>query len=383
MSTLLKAARAPSVPCASRLLCALRALCALRDLCGKALGAAALVVICVAASGCAVRRVTPEPVYFPPPPSVAHVVHLKSFNRLTEVVGEPRDKKRLFGRRISSPAVARPAGVAYDAEQLYICDAEAGYVHVWDLANGRSRRVGHRGDVVLIKPVAVAVDDRGRVYVADTQRGEVVAYNADGSFLQRFKAWTRDAYRPVAVAVREGELYVADLEGLRIDVFSTVDGRMTDSIAAGDAPDIESMFPMGIAFDDGSRWYVSDAMGSRVLAFDGRKMVSSFGGRGNRYGRMGKPRGLAVGPDGVVFVADPEFAHVHLFDRRGRLLMLFGGAQDATGGTPAPVGVATAANLPETITSLVPEDFAADYFVFVTNSIGIKRVSLFAVGRSR
>ena len=40
-------------------------------------------------------------------------------------------------------------------------------------------------------------------------------------------------------------------------------------------------------------------------------------------------------------------------------------------------------SLPSPIAALAGEDFQVDYFFFVTNTIGAKRISLFAVGSMR
>jgi len=48
-----------------------------------------------------------------------------------------------------------------------------------------------------------------------------------------------------------------------------------------------------------------------------------------------------------------------------------------------PLGVAAARTVPEAIASLVPEDFRADYYFFVSNAIGAKRMSVFAIGSAR
>ncbi len=45
-----------------------------------------------------------------------------------------------------------------------------------------------------------------------------------------------------------------------------------------------------------------------------------------------------------------------------------------------PAGVPVAPTLPEKHASLVPTGFDAGYFLFTTNTIGTKRISLFAVG---
>jgi len=48
-----------------------------------------------------------------------------------------------------------------------------------------------------------------------------------------------------------------------------------------------------------------------------------------------------------------------------------------------PFGVAIADALPDRLTKLVPDDFDAKYYLFTTNSLGSKRISLFAVGADR
>jgi len=63
--------------------------------------------------------------------------------------------------------------------------------------------------------------------------------------------------------------------------------------------------------------------------------------------------------------------------------MLLGGPGPAPGATPMPLGVAVAADVPESIRALVPGDFDAKYFLFVTNSLGSDRIGLYALGLSR
>ncbi|MEK7755791.1 MAG: hypothetical protein AAB385_01105 [Planctomycetota bacterium] len=334
------------------------------------------------ATGCASPQWTAEPVYFPPPPSPPHAMHLKSFNSLDAMVPLRPTLGDLFRGGPIRPFVETPAGIAYQNGHLYICDTGLRTVHDWDLATGEAKRLGTGGEHVLVTPVAVAVDQRGTVYVADTGRGEVVSFDATGTAGPVFKAPDRDGYRPVAVAARGEELLVADVTGTQIDAFSTANGHLTRSIAASGAN--QQFFPMGLAFDAAGRAYVADMMGGRILVFGSdQALAQTIGQRGDRYGDMGQPRHLAVGPDGVLFVADAEFAHVHLFNEEGRLLMLLGGPQDQPGGTPLPVGLAIAPSLPDRLASLVPSDFNARYFLFVSNSVGSGRISLFAVGERR
>ncbi|UCC29543.1 MAG: hypothetical protein JSU86_15230 [Phycisphaerales bacterium] len=339
-------------------------------------------------TGCATVRVTPDLVYFPPPPSSPHVVHLKSFNRLHDVVPVRGNLLDAFRRGIVSPRVGTPAGVAFHRDHLYICDTEFGIVHDWNLDTGGARRIGHTGNVVLVEPVAVAVDAAGTVYVADTGRGEVAAFDAAGRPVRRFRPPDREQYRPVSCTTARGRLYIADIAAHRVDVFSTTDGAYITSFGGIGSEPGRFYFPMGVGTDAEGNIFVSDMMNARVLVFnDSHTPVRSMGRPGNRYGDMGKPRHLAVGPDGVIFITDVEFGHVHLFNKQGQLLMLLGGREnqpgdreDQLGATPMPVGVAIAPKLPDRLASLVPDGFHPTYFLFITNTIGAKRISLFALG---
>lgn len=331
-------------------------------------------------AGCASPRIEADCVYFPPPPAMPRVVHLVSFNRLDELVSTKVSFTDLIRGGPVSPFVDTPAGIAYQSGHLYICDTARAVVHDWDLAGGVARQIGQIPESVLVTPVDVAIGRDETVYVADADRGEVVAFDATGRVSRRFRAPDCETYRPVALAVTGDSLFVADIEAHVIDVFSA-SAATHQRRFGGVGSDIGRMyFPMGVEVSQGSWVLVSDMLNSRVQGFDfeGRPTLS-FGRPGNRYGDMGKPRHLAVGPDGVIFVADAEFAHVHLYDQQARLLMLLGGPADQPGATPMPVGVAIASTLPASLAALVADSCAPKYYLFVTNTVGTKRMSLFAI----
>ncbi|MCP4589811.1 MAG: hypothetical protein GY842_03625 [bacterium] len=322
-----------------------------------------------------------EPVYFPPPPAAAHAVHLLSFNQLTDLVAPKRNWLDMFRSIASSSHVQTPAGIAYRGGILYVCDTGTNVVQRWNLQTGRGDSLGAQSKPALLKPVDVAVDESGTVYVADTGLARVVAFSPTGAVLSEFRPAGRDAYRPVAVAVRGERLYVTDLKTHQIDVFATNNGRLADSFGgAGDGPS-RFFFPMGLAVADNGRVCVADMMNARVLTFDAQlQLIRSFGQPGDRYGDMGKPKRLSIGPDGVLFVADMGFGRVHLFDEQGRLLMLIGCDGDGPATMPLLSGVAVAPTLPPALADLVPPGFSPDYFLFVSNTVGPRRISLYAIG---
>jgi hypothetical protein len=349
---------------------------------GRFAGALTTCAIVTLLVGCGSTSRRPDIAYFPAPPNEPRVVHLKSFNALDELApihGTVRD--RLLGGS-PAPSVGTPAGLGFQDNHLYICDTALNVVHDWNLATGDARRVGAGGDGKLQKPVAIAVDDAKWLYVADSERGEVLAFNSAGLLKFRMKPPNCQTYRPTAIALSGVEIRVTDIIRHKLDSYSRDDGTYVRS----DGEPGQFYFPSGVAEIEEHPFNlaISDMMNSRVQIVDicGRS-VRSFGQPGDRYGDLGKPKHLAVGPDGVVFITDPEFGVVHLFNHEGQLLMVLGDAEDRRGRTAMPFGVVIARTLPERLAAWVPDDFHAAYFLFVSNTVGANRLSLYAVGNRR
>ncbi|MCO6435929.1 MAG: hypothetical protein J5J06_02450 [Phycisphaerae bacterium] len=334
-------------------------------------------------SGCAAHAPSKELVYFPPRPATPRAVHLLSFDHMDEVVRLRANWIDVLRGGRAAPYAGTPAGIAFHGSSLYICDTDANVVHVWNLEEGIAVRLGDAGTNALAKPVDVAVGDDGTVYVADTGLEEVVCFAPDGSAGKRFRPEGKEKFQPVALAVHAGQLYVADVAGLTIDVFGSESGTTARSIALPSVDD-RKVFPVGLAFSATGNLLVSDGMGSRVVEIDDEgKVLKTIGRPGDRYGDLGRPRHIDIGPDGVLYIADAAFAHVHLFNEAGQLLMLIGGDRGGPAGTPLPVSVAVAKSVPTAIARLVPADFQPAYYIFISNTVGSKRIALFAVGMGK
>jgi hypothetical protein len=332
------------------------------------------------AAGCSAPQPKPQPVYFPAPPSQPRVVHLKSFNSVDELVKPRGGWLDAFLGGYHGVGVGTPGGLAYWRDHLFICDTTVNAVHRWNLATGQSRTIGADGS--LRKPVAVAVDDAGTTYVADSARGEVVVFDADRRLLRTIRAPGVEAYRPVAVAVSADALFVADLEHHRIDKFNLA-GEYVASFGGPGTEKGKLYYPCGVGVDPKGYVVVSDTFNARLHYFELGSLhgIGAYGSAGDRIGDFGKPRQLAVAPDGAAFIADAEFARIQVWNSLHGCLMLFGGSDDAPGHTPLPVGVAIAESVPDSIETFVPPDFAPEYYVFVSNTVGTHRLSVFAVGR--
>jgi DNA-binding beta-propeller fold protein YncE len=134
------------------------------------------------------------------------------FNPKYEVIGQ-----------INS-GLGSPAGLAIDNDNriLYVSDIELDQVLVYDAdtlnpirkigTTGHNHELTTPGD--FAKPLGVAVDSDGNLYVADTMNNRIEVFDADGQFIKAFgKAGDGPGYfaRPKGIAIdSDDHIWVAD-----------------------------------------------------------------------------------------------------------------------------------------------------------------------------
>jgi len=145
----------------------------------------------------------------------------------------------------------------------------------------------------------------------------------------------------------DGTFYVADSRNHRIvhfDENGSVINQWGSFSEAESVPEIGKFNePWGVAVSPDGSVYVSDTWNHRIQKFtaDGTP-VTSWGGYGqsdNPYGFWG-PRGLAVDAEGTVYVADTGNKRIVVFDADGEFITEFGSAGLSPGEFDEPVGLA-------------------------------------------
>jgi len=249
-------------------------------------------------------------------------------------------KKNALQRFATSRLPQLPAGNVfikpYDVSayhgRIYITDTALALVHVFDVPRRRFFQFGYRFEGKLRKPAGIAQDHSGMVYVADIDARRVVVYDGFGLF-QRFIGIKEALHFPADVAVTNdgSRVFVVDRGGIdskdhRIAVFDG-EGKLLRYI--GTRGEQNGQFNLPIAATvAGDRLYVLDAGNFRVQVFDLEgKFIRSWGKPGKLPGTFARPRGLAVGPGGEVFVCDSAFGNVQVFNPRGQLLLSMGEGQ--------------------------------------------------------
>jgi uncharacterized protein (TIGR03663 family) len=156
-----------------------------------------------------------------------------------------------------------------------------------------------------------------------------------------------NAVRDIALAA-DGSIYAADSRNNRIQHF-TADGQFLAawgsyaSVDAGNAPGGTFNEPWGIAVGPDGSVYVADTWNHRIQKFnaDG-KFITMWGvsGPGDTGDSFWGPRGIVVDSKGHVLVSDTGNSRVVVFDKDGNYITQFGGKGVEQGAFDEPVGLA-------------------------------------------
>jgi DNA-binding beta-propeller fold protein YncE len=190
---------------------------------------------------------------------------------------------------------------------------------------------GKRGTMPgsFVRPRALACDTRpgqDLIYVADFS-GRIQVFNHDGKYLRGWTTPTIANGRPAGLGMAaDGNLLVADSHYGRILTYSP-DGRLLKEIhpERGDGPG-PLAYVADVAQDADGFFYVTEfGEDDRVRKLSPQgSYVKHWGSHGSGQGQFSRPRGLVVGGNGDVYVADSCNHRIQVFDREGTLQRVLG-----------------------------------------------------------
>jgi DNA-binding beta-propeller fold protein YncE len=233
--------------------------------------------------------------------------------------------------------LVQPVGIGVMRDgRLLIADPGANGVHVIDLKEHKYEFLAGPKDGSFASPVGIAVDNAGNVYISDSQRGYVCAFDPGLDF--RF-AVNEHLERPTGLATSGGRLYVADAARHAVVMFD-LQGHYAGEFGKRGGGAGEFNFPVGIAARRDSLMVV-DALNYRVQEFDSTgHFLSAFGAQGNVAGRFAGPKGIAFDSDGDAYVTDALMDNIQIFNPSGTLLLIVGSSGSRDGDFSSPGGIA-------------------------------------------
>ncbi|MBE3040588.1 MAG: TIGR03663 family protein [Chloroflexi bacterium] len=163
-------------------------------------------------------------------------------------------------------------------------------------------------------PRGIAVDARGRVFVADTGNKRILVYDADGNFIMQIGSEGLSIGQfeePVGLAFDpRGYLYVADTWNQRVQVFApSEDGSSYSPFLQWDVAGWygESLDNKPyLAADNQGHIFVTDPEAYRILEFKNNgEFIRTWGEYGIGAENFGLASAIAVDVEGHVWVSDP------------------------------------------------------------------------------
>lgn len=210
--------------------------------------------------------------------------------------------------------LANPLGLAIDGSRVYVAEADAGLIQVFDLS-GRPY-----GEIVLtssneglaVYPTSVAATGDGRLAVVDSAAGRVLVVDAevgDAAVLMRLgeRQESTAPLQPTAVAFSDDAFYVSDGVTHTVKIYGD-DGLYQGEVGASVTPALT--YPGGLAVVAGEL-VLADSNAGRVLSID-----LDSGATHDFPDRYALPRGITGVRDGVA-VTDVFGAAVYVCDDHG------------------------------------------------------------------
>lgn len=349
-------------------------------------GITSIAVAVLLLAGCAGQKTkSAGPVFFPPAPNPPRVQYLMGVSGSRDIVPDT-SKLSLFlvdaAEEKKDITIGKPFGIAVHGTTVYLGDS-TGKVFVIDLVQKQINFLkGDFGSGKLKKPIGLAVDREGNLYVADTQRKEIVIFDKDGNF-QSAVGKELDI-KPSDVAVDDEFIYILDVTGNAVKVLDRKKFELVREIGKEGENEDRLTLPIALDQDHAGFLRITNALSGKVLKYDrDGHLLQSFGELGDGFGQFGRPRGISTDREGITYVVDASHQNVQMFNEKGRLLMFFGSPGLPEGSLNMPADVAVGYDGLEYFQKLADPSFVLEKVIYVTSQFGKRKLSVYGLGHKK
>jgi len=236
--------------------------------------------------------------------------------------------------------MGKPWGIAFCKNGMWAAADNSGHcIYIFDNHNKLQRKIGNRGTKggEFNFPDVLAFDDDNYLYVVDHLNYRVQKFDLDGNYILQFGNPILLS-SPSGIAIFQNKVYVTNYQSRYIAVF------LTNGFFCNNVGKEHLCAPYDVAINQNGLMFVADSGHHCIftLTLDG-KLVSKIEIDGSSEKRS-SPRCLAVDVDGFVLVSDFANHNVSIFDKEGKLIQLFGSEGRGSGQLKFPHGVAISPN---------------------------------------
>lgn len=273
------------------------------------------------------------PVY-PSPPDPARITYERTLLSSADVANESEEsslKRFITGSKRVGIGLGKPFGVGVHQGRVFVSDTLARQVVAFDVREGKFFEIGTESPGEMAKPMGLAVDRAGNLYVCDASLKQVFVFDRDGTYLRRIgDPEMFDRPSGLAVDFEGNQVFVVDTGGVTSDrhqviVLDAETGRLLHTISRRGAADGELNLPRDATIGVDGNLYVVDGGNFRVQVFTPQgDFVRKFGAAGRQGGQFSRPKGIGVDRDGKIYVSDTAFGNFQIFNPEGQLLLAVG-----------------------------------------------------------
>ena len=334
-------------------------------------------VVLMGCSGSEVSKVSLENLkIFPAPPEPTRIQYLTSFSSSKDILGEQSGFVDYVAGEEEEGGIIKPYGISIYKGKIYICDTILGGLEIIDLNEESFEYLQPKGLAQFKKPINCIKDSTGLLYVVDAERSQILVFDDNEKYLKAFGE--DDLIRPTDIFIYKDEIFVTDLKGHNIKVFSVESYDLIRTLPSSQLPASDGLFSPTNIFVKNDRVYVSDVGDSKVkwYTIEGT-LIDSVGSFGRGMGQLVRPKGIAVDDELNLYVVDAAFENIQIFNKEGQLLMFFGGTYEGPGDMWLPAKVIIDYDNLDYFKQYVYEGFDLKYLIFVTNQYGPDKISVY------
>ncbi len=290
-----------------------------------------------------------EVVVFPAPPAIARVRYMDYFSAekqeapaqakkekvkvswMDRMAGVSPDSNKRQGPGKPRFQLLAPYGVAVDSKgRLYVADARVGAIFIFNTETNDLELIKHGTHAKFGSIFGLTMDDNDNLFVSDGEYHHVLVFDANHKPIAGFGDDVMKDPNGMAIDAENRFLYVADTQLDQVLVYDADTYKLLRRIGTTgkdhtltDPGDFSK--PTNVALDKEGNLYVTDTLNDRVEVFDADgTFIRTFGKNGDGPGDFARPKGIAIDADGHVWVADAMLNRVQVFTPEGRLLLSMG-----------------------------------------------------------
>jgi len=282
-------------------------------------------------------------IVWPNPPAIARIRYLAFYSaQPLKDMQAPKTTKESWMDRLAGTTppsentkvlfqLAQPYGMAVDSKgKVYVADSKVGAIFIFNTETRDVEMIKNKVEAHFVRIIGLAMDDNDRLFVSDPGLRHVLVFNPQH---KAEDVITEGLVEPsgLAIDVQNRLLYVSDVNLDQVFVFDAdtfkllrkigTTGHNHELTAPGDFAK-----PTGVALDKDGNLYVADTLNNRIEVFDADGVyLRTWGKNGDGPGYFARPKGVAVDSDGHIWVADGMQDRVQVFTNEGQLLIAMGG----------------------------------------------------------